>query len=258
VLLNVSRVRRTFMSAAVRKTYWDLRETLLWVCRREEEGVAAVRDTNEEGKLLLAMFSAKAVLDPFSRAVIAEYDFEADNAAAVWPPHGESPYTAEFGVIGPSQALNYLLKQVYSHRVRMTAIRCDRYRAKQIPVPPVELNDLEFRITPNQRITKAGLWSRSRNSLMLRSPQFLRADIIRVWPPRKKDKAAIFELILRHLQAISTSAAPLTQPDAQRRCLAEVPDAYPEAFKKAWVRLDPVCKRPRGRCSVRGASREET
>ena len=158
MLLNVSRVRRTFMSAAVRKTYWDLRETLLWVCRREEEGVAAVRDTNEEGKLLLAMFSAKAVLDPFSRAVIAEYDFEADNAAAVWPPHGESPYTAEFGVIGPSQALNYLLKQVYSHRVRMTAIRCDRYRAKQIPVPPVELNDLEFRITPNQRITKAGLW----------------------------------------------------------------------------------------------------
>ena len=70
--------------------------------------------------------------------------------------------------------------------------------------------------------------------------------------------AVVYIASLLHLQTIMTPAVPLTRAEAQRRCLAEVPDAYPEAFKKAWVRLDPVCKRPRGRCSVRGASREET
>ena len=117
---------------------------------------------------------------------------------------------------------------------------------KQIPVPLAELHNLEFRITSDHRFAKVGLWSRSHNTLMWRSPQFLRADIIRVWPPRKKKSAAVSGVILLHLQTIMTPAAPLTRAEAQRRCLAEVPDAYPGAFKKAWAILDPSCKRGRG------------
>jgi hypothetical protein len=37
--------------------------------------------------------------------------------------------------------------------------------------------------------------------------------------------------------------APLTELEAQRRCMAEVPNAYPAAFEKAWAELDPSCKR---------------
>jgi hypothetical protein len=251
-------IEKNRMSTADRKAYWDLRETLHWVCRRGEEGVAAMRDMKEGNRIPLAMFSAKAVVDPLSLPLIAESDFEADDKAAAWQPAWGLPDIAEFDMIGPGQALNYLLRQVHNRHIRMTAIKCDRYRVKQIPVPPVELNDLEFRITPGHRVAKVGLWSRSRNSLMLRSPQFLRADVIRVWPARKKKNAAVSGVILRHLQAISTSAAPLTKADAQRRCLAEVPNAYPRAFDKAWAILDPSCKRGRGKHGARGALSRET
>jgi hypothetical protein len=244
------------MSAADRNTYWGLRETLHWVTTREEEGGGAVGDLKEGNRIPLAMFSAKAV-GPLSLALIAEYNFGADYEAAGSQPDWESLDIAGSGMMGLGQALNYLLRQVHSRRIRMTAIKCDRYRVKQIPVPLAELNDLEFRITPGHRIAKVGLWSRSRDSLMLRSPQFLRADVIRVWPRRKKDKAALSGMILRHLRAISTPAAPLTQADAQRRCLAEVPNAYPEAFKKVWATLDPSYKRGRGKHGARRALTQE-
>ena len=152
----------------------------------------------------------------------------------------------ESGTTGPSQALNYLLQLVRSRRIRMTAIKCDRYRVKQLPVPLAALDDLEFRITSDHRFTKVGLWSRSHNTLIWRSPEFLRADIIRVWPARTKKSAAVSGVILLHLQTIMTPAAPLTRAEAQRRCFAEVPDAYPGAFKQAWAILDPSCKRGRG------------
>jgi hypothetical protein len=241
-------IEKNSMSAPDRKAYWDLRETLHWICWRKEEGVAAVRDMKEGNRVPLAMFTAKGVLDPISLPLIAEYDFKADYDATVWHPDSESPNIAEFGMLGPDQALNYLLRQAHNRRIRVTAIKCDRYRVKQIPVPLVELYDLEFRITPGHRIARVGLWSRSRNCLMLRSPQFLRADVIRVWPARKKKKnLAVSGMILSHLRVISTSAAPLTKADAQRRCLAEVPDAYSWAFRKAWVLLDPSSKRGRGK-----------
>ena len=152
----------------------------------------------------------------------------------------------ESGMTGPSQDLNYLLQLVRSRRIRMTAIKCDRYRVKQLPVPLAALDDLEFRITSDHRFTKVGLWSRSHNTLIWRSPEFLRADIIRVWPARTKKSAAVSGVILLHLQAIMTPAAPLTRAEAQRRCFADVPDAYPGAFKRAWAILDPSCKRGRG------------
>jgi hypothetical protein len=39
-----------------------------------------------------------------------------------------------------------------------------------------------------------------------------------------------------------TPEAPLTKLEAQRRCLAEVPNAYPGAFKKAWWNWKPLIR----------------
>jgi len=201
------------MTAPDHKMYWDLLETLRWIGARDEGGITAMGDFDEKKRTPLTIFPLDA---------------------------------NESGMIGPSQALNYLLQLVRSRRIRMTAIKCDRYRVKQVPVPLAELDDLEFRITSDHRFAKVGLWSRSHNTLMWRSPQFLRAGIIRVWPARKKKSAAVSGVILLHLQTIMTPAAPLTRAEAQQRCLAEVPDAYPGAFKQAWAILDPSCKRGRG------------
>jgi hypothetical protein len=49
---------------------------------------------------------------------------------------------------------------------------------------PLALNDLIFRLSPGHRLAAVGLWSRSRDTLVWRSPQFLRADVMRVWPAR--------------------------------------------------------------------------
>jgi hypothetical protein len=236
------------MTAADCNRYWDLLETLQWIGTRRDEGrIAAIGDINENNRTPLAMFTAEAVFDPHPLLLLANYDFTADCEPVAWQAGRKSLEGNESGMIGPAQALNYLLQQVHSRRIRMTAIKCDRYRVKQVPVPPAELDDLEFRITSDHRLAKIGLWSRSRNTLMWRSPQFLRMDIIGVWPARKRKPAAVSGVILQHLRTITTPAAPLTRDDAQRRCLAEVPDAFPEAFKKAWAILDPSYKRARGR-----------
>ena len=129
----------------------------------------------------------------------------------------------------------------------MTAVRCHEGRDEQDPVPPTELNDLTFRLHPNLRGASVGLWSRSRDVLVWRSPQFSRADVIGIWPGRNRKTAAASVAILRHLRKISPPQAPLTKPDAEQRCMAEVPNAYPEAFKKAWADLDPTYKRGRGK-----------
>jgi hypothetical protein len=53
--------------------------------------------------------------------------------------------------------------------------------------------------------------------------------------------------ILRHLREIMTPEPPLTKVEAQQRCMAEVPNAYLEAFKQAWMELDSSYKRGRGK-----------
>lgn len=272
------------MRAVDRKTYWDLLETLDWICTRTE-GVAPV--PHMDG----AMFSRKAALDLRSLLLVAEHDFETNretaasltpvsvagasrecsaagrfaatagsdrhrSCASLRPADRRSPDIEEAWMIAPSQTLNFLLRQVQIRRIQMTAIKCGKYRVRQL-VLPAELNDMEFRMTPGHRIANVGLWSRSRNNLIWRSPQFLRADIIRVWPARIKKIAAVSDAILRHLQAIMTSAAPLSKAEAQRRCLAEVPNAYHQAFNKAWALLDPSRKRGRGQRDANRVLSEE-
>jgi hypothetical protein len=240
------------MTAADRKMYWELRETLRWIGKRDRGRTTAIGDFNENNQTPLAMSTAEPALNAHPLLLLANYDFTSDCDPVPWPAGRESLEANESGIIWPGQVLNYVLQQAQRRRIRMTAIKCDRYRVKQVPVPPAELDDLEFRITPDHRLTKIGLWSRSRNTLMWRSPQFLRTDIVRVWPARKKKSASVSRVILQHLQTITTPAAPLTRADAQRRCLAELPDAFPEAFKKAWAILDPSHKRGRGRRAVAG------
>jgi len=113
----------------------------------------------------------------------------------------------------------------------MTAIRFGRSSDGQIPVPLAELNGLMFRIATGNRVL-AGLWSRSHGSLVWSSPQFLRADVIRAYPARNKKTAATAHAILRHLRQLMTAEAPLTKLEAQQRCMAEVPHAYPEALRR--------------------------
>jgi hypothetical protein len=173
------------VSVADRKRYWDLRETLEWICTRAN-GAAVVSQLKEENTISRTMFSRNAVLNLCSLLLVAEHDFEADREVTTWQADRKSPDIDEAGMIAPCQTLNYLLRQVQIRRVRLTAIKCDSDRVKRVSVPRAELNDIEFRIAPGHQIANVGLWSRSRNTLTWRSPQFSRADIIRVWPVQKR------------------------------------------------------------------------
>jgi hypothetical protein len=129
----------------------------------------------------------------------------------------------------------------------MTAIKCGGSSDARIPVPLAETNDLSFRLMPSHSVAPMGVWARTGWTLLWRSPQFLRADVVRAWPARNTKTAAVSAAIVRHLREIMSAEALLTKLEAQRRCMAEVPNAYPAAFKKAWAELDPSCKRQRGK-----------
>jgi hypothetical protein len=143
--------------------------------------------------------------------------------------------------------LDEVLRKVHSGRVRMTAIKCDGNSEEQTPVPLVELNGLRLQLVPDHAVASAGLWSRSRYSLVWKWPQFLRGDVVGAWPARNPKTAAVSGAILRHLREIMSPEAPLSRAEALKRCLAAVPNAYPAAFKKVWADLEPGCKRGRGK-----------
>ena len=219
------------------KVYWDLLETVWWIRSRDAERVADMQDKSEEDKAALALFGLKPEVKLLPRLSLPEAEF---NAAMQMV----SARTAEPPLL--DQTLDDLFKKVSSGQVRMTAIRFGRSSDGQIPVPLAELNGLMFRIATGNRV-RVGLWSRSHDLLVWSSPQFLRAGAIRAYPARNKKTAATFHAILRHLRQLMTAEAPLTKIEAQQRCMAEVPHAYPEAFKKAWAELESFCKRARGK-----------
>ena len=219
------------------KAYWDLFETVWWIRSRDAERVADMQDKAEEDKAALALFGLKPEAKLLPRLSLPEAEF---NAAMQMV----SACPAEPTLL--DQTLDDLFKKVSSGQVRMTAIRVGRSSDGQIPVPLAELNGLMFRIATGNRV-RAGLWSRLHDLLVWGSPQFLRADAIRAYPARNKKTAATTHAMLRHLRQLMTAEAPLTKLEAQQRCMAEVPHAYPEAFKKAWAELEPSRKRGRGK-----------
>jgi hypothetical protein len=217
-----------------RKTYWDLLETLTWIVTRDERRVAALRDRSDQEKMALAYSGMR-----IPRAVYSLPGPSGSNLGA------ELEAPAPQGDGAALDPLTDVRAKVQSGRVRMTAIRCDGSSGAQITVPLAELNDLTILRIPSHSFAPVGLWWRW--TLVWRSPQFLRADVVVAWPARKTKTAAVFAAILRRLREITSAEAPLTKIEAQRRCMAEVPNAYPEAFKKAWAELDPSCKRRRGK-----------
>jgi hypothetical protein len=235
-----------------RKTYWDLLETLRWICTRDEQLVGAMWDRSDEDRMALALSGMRLPLVIRSPPGPSGTNRGADLEAAA--PQGDGRTSRIGGLImtRPSQALDEVLSKVHSGRVRMTAIRHDGDSDRQIPMPLAELNDLRFQLIPRYRVAPVGLWSRSRDTLAWRSPQFLRADVISAWPAPNTKKAPVRMAILRHLREIMTPEAPLTKREAQRRCLVEVANAYPGAFKRAWTELEPSCKRGRGKHGPRG------
>jgi hypothetical protein len=229
------------------KTYWDLLETLRWILTRDAERVAAMWDVDEDQRIAVVMFDVNPELDPRLLLTFQSANPAADREAA--GPQGGTERSGLDGVtaMAHDKALDDLAKRVHSRRVRMTAVRCDGSSDEQIPVPLAELNDLRFRLMPGHPVASLGLWSRSRKRMSWRSPQFLRADVISAWPARNTKTTAVVGAILRHLQKIMIPEAPLPKPEAQKRCMAEVPNAYPGAFEKAWAQLEATRKRGRGK-----------
>jgi hypothetical protein len=218
-----------------RKKYWDLLETLRWIGQRDERLVAAMSDLNDDDRMALGL--SKSVLGVVrSPPGPSGSDRGADIELVALSGEVRAPPTAD-----------EVLSKVRSGRVRMTAIRCDRSTDEQIPVPLVELNELEVRFIPGHRVAPVGLWSRLRGTLVWRSPQFLQEDVVNAWPGQNTKTVAVSAAVLRHLRRIMNPEAPLTKPEARRRCLSEVSNAYPGAFEKAWRELDLYCKRGRGK-----------
>jgi hypothetical protein len=219
------------------KAYWDLFETVWWIRSRDEEWVANMQDKSEEDKAALALFGLKPEVKLLPRLSLPKEEFNA--AMQMVSACAAEPILLD-------QTLDDLFKKVSSGQVRMTAIRFGGSSDGQIPVPLAELNGLMFRIATGNRV-RAGLWSRSHDLLVWSSPQFVRADAMRAYPAGNKKTAATTHAVLRHLRQFMTPEAPLTKLEAQQRCMAEVPHAYPEAFKKAWAELEPSRKRARGK-----------
>lgn len=232
-------------SSVDRKKYWDLLETLRWIQKRDEQMVAEMRDWSDEDRMARPVIGMRVPRVLRSPPEGSDIKRRPDLAGA----------EAQGGDRSAPSALDDVLKKVESGRVRMTAIRCTGASPSQMTVPLAELNDLHFRLIPGHEVAPVGLWSRWRGILLWRSPQFLSADVMSAWPARNLKPASVSNAILRRLQEIMKPEAALAKLEARKRCLAEVPNAYPAAFEKAWARLDPSCKRGRGKHGRRSNSR---
>jgi len=198
------------------KTYWGLGEVVMWIRTRDYGRVATVSDLSETEAMVRAMLTLRTPMDSCSLSRFATKNADVDRQA-VAPLDKDKAARVEGAVpMSPDAALNDLLAKLRSGRLPLTAIKHGRDSDEQIPVPPAELNDLEFRFIPGHQIASTGLWSRSRGLLAWASPQFLRSDVIHSWPARNTKTAAVTAAILRHLRRIMLPGAPLTRPEAQR------------------------------------------
>ena len=243
--------RLSTTSTEDQKKYWGLAEAVMWIRTCDYERVAAISDLSETAAMAQALFAEGTPLDVRSLLRFATTNSEADREAAESSDKIKSGLVEGPAPMPPDRALDDLHRKLRSGRLPLTAIKRSRSNDEHIPVPLAELNDLVFRFTPDVPVVPVGLWSRSRDLLVWTSPQFLRSDVTRLWPTRKTKTAAVSGAILRHLRKIMPPAAPLTKLEAGRRCMAEVPNSYPGAFKKAWAELEPSFKRGRGKHGTR-------
>ena len=236
-----------FDSTVDQKARWGLGEVVMWLRTHDYKWLAAISELSETEAVARALFALKTPVDPRSLPRFSMMNSDEDRNVAT-PAGNNQCVRIEGAVPMPADtALGDLQTKLRSGRLQVTAFRCDGRGEERIPVPPADLNDLTFRFTPDNPIAPVGLWSRSRGTLVWRSPQFLREAVVRRWPGRNIKTAAVSGAILRHLREIMLPEAPLTKPVARERCMAEVPNAYPAAFNKAWTALDPSLKRGRGK-----------
>src|SRR5215469_6461524 len=183
-------------SAADQKTYWGLLETMRWICTRDPERVAAMWDMSEEDGIALALFAGWPEWYLRFLQGLPEANSEADADAAA-PPNSKPGSDRRF-MMGPTQAQDDLFRKLQSGRLEIFAIRCDGRSDQPTRVPRVELNDLMLRLVPGHPVAPVGLWSRSRrDTLVWRSPQFLRAEVILLWPAHNPMTAAVGHTSLR-------------------------------------------------------------
>ena len=235
-----------FEGTVDQKAHWGLGEVVMWIQTRDYERLAALSELCETEAMARGMFTHRTLVDPRSLPRFSSMAF-GDDQCAPTPPESNQYARIEAAVLMPADtALDDLKRKLRSGRLQVTAIKCGVSDEDRIPVPLADLNGLTFRFTPDDPIAPVGLWCRSR-TLIWRSPQFLRLDVIRVWPARNTKTAAVAGAIMRHLQEIMLPEASLTKLVAREQCMAEVPSAYPAAFNKAWAALDASLKRGRGK-----------
>lgn len=143
------------------------------------------------------------------------------------------------------QALGDLFEKAKSGHPKMQGRKVGTSDYGQIQ--PFELTELRLRIVPGYAQTPVGLWMPDRNAMIWTSLQCARADVMTAWPAPRTRTVTVFAAILRHLEEVMPPEAPLTKADARKRCLVDVPNAYPEAFERAWRQLETSRKRGHGK-----------
>lgn len=208
--------------------FWDFAVVIIWICTRYPDRAKDVSDMDQPDRVACAMSQLKP---PF-----------------FWIE--PAPEVNEAIAMEPGAAQQELLKKL-AGRIRISATKIGSNN-ERVEVAPAELYGLEFYIQADYGPPIIGLYRRSDNCLIWRDLLFWRSDIMRTWPAqssleaRKRKTAAVSHAILAYLRAITSPDAPLTKPAAKKRCLAEVPHAYPAAFEKAWKELDSSHKKKRG------------
>jgi hypothetical protein len=249
------------VGAADQKISWNLGETVVWIRTRDHNRVAGMWDLSEFEAIALAFFDRQQLSRRAFRRTAPGDEGEvraaaagvvrgsADSAAAgqlADNARGRQASLISDDRLGLDRILRDVMRNVQTGKVRMTLIKDGENGVERIPVSAGEANDLELRITEDGRAPVVA-WSRTRQDKAGVSPSFPRSDVLRAWPERLRKTAAVTGAILRHLREISTAERPLTRDEATTRCLTEVPNAYPEAVRRAWAQLEPSRKRGRGK-----------
>ena len=234
------------MESHVRKPIWDATEAVIWICTRNDHFLDLVSTIPDERRLALALFGARRPLNPRSLLLYRQaYPEDAHETAD--PPTCPAIPAHAFGLdMWPDEAWEELIRKTSGGTVKMTAMRYG-VSSNRTLIPRTELNGLKFCVRSDTGAPLVGLYDRSSDVLVWHSPEFLSATVVRAWPARSVKTLNVSNAILDHLHQIMRTDPPLTKPDARGLCLAAVKDAYPAAFDKAWVKLDPSLKRGRGK-----------